>query len=154
MFERFTDRARRVVVLAQEEARTLGHDQVGTEHLLLGLIDQGEGVAAMVLESLGIGSEAVRQRVEEIVGRGDQAPSGRIRFAEQSKEVLKLSLSEALRFGHNYIGTEHILLGLLSEREGVAARVLTGLGADLGGARKQVIRILDEYRRQHGQQTS
>ena len=152
MFERFTDRARRVVVLAQEEARTLGHDQVGTEHVLLGLLDEGEGLAAKVLESLGIGSEAVRQRVAEIVGRGEQAPSGHIRFTEQTKDVLKLSLNEALQLGHNYIGTEHILLGLLREREGVAARVLTGLGADVQGARTEVIRILDEYRRKQGPQ--
>ena len=153
MFERFTDRARRVVVLAQEEARTLGHDHVNTGHILLGLVREGGGVAAKVLESLGIGSEAVRQRVEETVGRGDQAPTGHIRFAEQSKEVLKLALNEALRLGHHYVGTEHILLGLLREGEGEAARVLTGLGADLGGAREQTIRILDEYRRQHGPQT-
>src|ERR1700691_5228841 len=152
MFERFTDRARRVVVLAQEEARTLGHDQVGTEHVLLGLLDEGEGLAAKVLESLGIGSEAVRQRVAEIVGRGEQAPSGHIRFTEQTKDVLKLSLNEALQLGHNYIGTEHILLGLLREREGVAARVLTGLGADVQSARTEVIRILDEYRRKQGPQ--
>jgi ATP-dependent Clp protease ATP-binding subunit ClpC len=152
MFERFTDRARRVVVLAQEEARTLGHDQVGTEHVLLGLLDEGEGLAAKVLESLGIGSEAVRQRVAEIVGRGEQAPSGHIRFTEQTKDVLKLSLNEALQLGHNYIGTEHILLGLLREREGVAARVLTGLGADVQRARTEVIRILDEYRRKQGPQ--
>lgn len=156
MFERFTDRARRVVVLAQEEARTLGHDRVRTEHILLGLVDEGEGVAAKVLDSLGIGAESVHQRVTELVGRGAQAGEhlpGRIRFAEESKDVLKLALNEALRFGHHYIGTEHILLGLLREGEGAAAQVLTGLGADLDGAREETTRLLEEYRRRHGDQT-
>ena len=122
MFERFTDRARRVVVLAQEEARMLNHDYIGTEHILLGLIHEGEGVAAKALESLGISLEAVRQQVEEIIGQGQQAPSGHIPFTPRAKKVLELSLREALQLGHNYIGTEHILLGLIREGEGVAAR--------------------------------
>jgi ATP-dependent Clp protease ATP-binding subunit ClpC len=154
MFERFTDRARRVVVRAQEEARMLDHDHVGTEHVLLGLTHESiGGVAPKVLESLGIGLEAVRQRVTEVIGRGEQAPSGHIPFTEQAKKLLQLSLQESRDLGHNYIGTEHILLGLIREREGVAAQVLSGLGADLDGAREQVIRLLDEYRRKHGQQT-
>ncbi len=152
MFQRFTDRARRVVVLAQEEARTLDQDHVGTEHLLLGLVREGHGVAARVLESLGIGLETVRQRVQEAVGRGEQAPSGHIPFAPAAKEVLKLALSESAQVGHGYIGTEHILLGLISEGHGVAAQVLTGLGADLNGTREQVTRVLDEHRREHGHQ--
>src|ERR1035438_636575 len=118
MFERFTDRARRVVVLAQEEARMLNHNYIGTEHLLLGLIHEGEGVAAKVLESMGISLEAVRQQVEEIVGRGKDAPSGHIPFTPRAKKVLELSLREAQILGHNYIGTEHILLGLIREGEG------------------------------------
>ena len=130
MFERFTDRARRVVVLAQEEARMLNHDYIGTEHILLGLIREGDGVAAKALESLGISLEAVRQQVEEIIGRGQQAPSGHIPFTPRAKKVLELSLREALQLGHNYIGTEHILLGLIREGEGVAAQVLVKLGAD------------------------
>ncbi len=154
MFERFTDRARRVVVRAQEEARRLDHDYVGTEHLLLGLTHESVGgVGAGALESLGIGLEAVRQRVEQVIGRGQQAPSGHIPFTPQAKEVLKLALDESVQLGHHYIGTEHILLGLIREGDGVAAQVLTGLGADLDGAREQVIRLLDEYRREHGHQT-
>jgi ATP-dependent Clp protease ATP-binding subunit ClpC len=149
MFERFTDRARRVVVQAQEEARILDHNYIGTEHILLGLIHEGDGVAAKVLESLGISQETVRQRVEKVIGRGKQAPSGHIPFTPQSKKVLELALRESRALGHNYIGTEHILLGLIHEGDGVAAQVLTGLGADLNGAREQVIRILDEYRREH-----
>src|SRR6266498_1199434 len=121
MFERFTDRARRVVVLAQEEARMLNHNYIGTEHILLGLIHEGEGVAAKALESLGISLEGVRQQVEEIIGQGQQAPSGHIPFTPRAKKVLELSLREALQLGHNYIGTEHILLGLIREGEGVAA---------------------------------
>ena len=152
MFERFTDRARRVVVQAQEEARALDHDHVGTEHVLLGLTHESiGGLAAKVLESLGIGLEAVRQRVTEVIGRGEQAPSGRIPFTEQTKKLLQLSLEESRGLGHNYIGTEHILLGLIREREGVATTVLSELGADLDGAREQVIRLLDEYRRDHGE---
>ena len=154
MFERFTDRARRVVVQAQGEARTLDHTYLGPEHLLLGLTHEGiGGVGAGALESLGIGLEAVRQRVEQVIGRGEQAPSGHIPFTPQAKEVLKLALDESVQLGHSYIGTEHILLGLIREGDSVAAHVLTGLGADLDGAREQVIRLLDEYRREHGPQT-
>jgi len=153
MFERFTDRARRVVVQGQEEARTLDHTYLGPEHLLLGLTHGSiGGVGAGALESLGIGLEAVRQRVEEIIGRGKQAPSGHIPFTPQAKEVLKLALDESVQLGHSYIGTEHILLGLIREGDSVAAHVLTGLGADLDGAREQVVRLLDEYRREHGPQ--
>ena len=142
MFERFTDRARRVAVLAQEEARMLRHDYIGTEHILLGLIREGEGVAARALESLGISLEAVRQQVGGITGQGEQAPSGHIPFTPRAKNVLELSLREALQFGHNYIGTEHILLGLIREGEGVAAQVLVKLGADPGRVRQQVIQLL------------
>ncbi|MFZ5851871.1 MAG: ATP-dependent Clp protease ATP-binding subunit [Actinomycetota bacterium] len=145
MFERFTDRARRVVVLAQEEARMLNHNYIGTEHILLGLIHEGEGVAAKALESLGISLEAVRQQVEEIIGQGQQAPSGHIPFTPRAKKVLELSLREALQLGHNYIGTEHILLGLIREGEGVAAQVLVKLGADLSRVRQQVIQLLSGY---------
>src|SRR5213595_2353619 len=145
MFERFTDRARRVVVLAQEEARMLNHNYIGTEHILLGLIHEGEGVAAKALESLGISLEGVRQQVEEIIGQGQQAPSGHIPFTPRAKKVLELSLREALQLGHNYIGTEHILLGLIREGEGVAAQVLVKLGADLNRVRQQVIQLLSGY---------
>src|SRR5271170_3027586 len=145
MFERFTDRARRVVVLAQEEARMLNHNYIGTEHILLGLIHEGEGVAAKALESLGISLDAVRQQVEEIIGQGQQAPSGHIPFTPRAKKVLELSLREALQLGHNYIGTEHILLGLIREGEGVAAQVLVKLGADLSRVRQQVIQLLSGY---------
>jgi ATP-dependent Clp protease ATP-binding subunit ClpC len=172
LFERFTDRARRVVVLAQEEARMLDHTYVGTEHVLLGLIHEGEGVAARVLESLNISLEATRQRVEEIIGRGQgatdlpftpgakealetarrqaeeiisggrAAPVGHIPFTPRAKKVLELSLREALQLGHNYIGTEHILLGLIREGEGVAAQVLQQLGANLNRVRQMVIQLL------------
>jgi len=145
MFERFTDRARRVVVLAQEEARMLNHNYIGTEHILLGLIHEGEGVAAKALESLGISLDAVRQQVEEIIGQGQQAPSGHIPFTPRAKKVLELSLREALQLGHNYIGTEHILLGLIREGDGVAAQVLVSLGCDLNRARQQVIQLLHGY---------
>ena len=145
MFERFTDRARRVVVLAQEEARMLNHNYIGTEHILLGLIHEGEGVAAKALESLGISLEAVRSQVEEIIGQGQQAPSGHIPFTPRAKKVLELSLREALQLGHNYIGTEHILLGLIREGEGVAAQVLVKLGADLPRVRQQVIQLLSGF---------
>jgi len=145
MFERFTDRARRVVVLAQEEARMLNHNYIGTEHILLGLIHEGEGVAAKGLESLGISLEGVRAQVEEIIGQGQQAPSGHIPFTPRAKKVLELSLREALQLGHNYIGTEHILLGLIREGEGVAAQVLVKLGADLNRVRQQVIQLLSGY---------
>lgn len=145
MFERFTDRARRVVVLAQEEARLLNHSYIGTEHILLGLIHEGEGVAAKGLEALGISLEAVRAQVEEIIGQGGSSPSGHIPFTPRAKKVLELSLREALQLGHNYIGTEHILLGLIREGEGVAAQVLVKLGADLGRVRQQVIQLLSGY---------
>ncbi len=145
MFERFTDRARRVVVLAQEEARMLNHNYIGTEHILLGLIHEGEGVAAKGLESLAISLEGVRAQVEEIIGQGQQAPSGHIPFTPRAKKVLELSLREALQLGHNYIGTEHILLGLIREGEGVAAQVLVKLGADLNRVRQQVIQLLSGY---------
>ncbi|HEX9683856.1 MAG TPA: ATP-dependent Clp protease ATP-binding subunit [Acidimicrobiales bacterium] len=145
MFERFTDRARRVVVLAQEEARLLNHNYIGTEHILLGLIHEGEGVAAKALESLGISLEAVRSQVEEIIGQGSSSPSGHIPFTPRAKKVLELSLREALQLGHNYIGTEHILLGLIREGEGVAAQVLVKLGADLSRVRQQVIQLLSGY---------
>jgi ATP-dependent Clp protease ATP-binding subunit ClpC len=154
MFERFTDRARQVVVAAQAEARRLEHDYVGTEHLLLGLVhDEVGGVGAKALEALGISLQSVRQHIEEIVGRGEQAPSDRIPFTAQAKAALPLALEESRDLGHHYIGTEHLLLGLIREGNGVAAQVLTRLGADLDGARAQVIRLLAEYRREHGQGT-
>jgi ATP-dependent Clp protease ATP-binding subunit ClpC len=153
MFERFTDRARRVVVQAQAEARRLDHSYVGTEHVLLGLTHESiGGLAAKVLESLGIGLEAVRQRVEEVAGRGKQAPSGHIPFTPRTKKLLELALQESRALGHNYVGTEHILLGLIRQGDGVAAHVLSELGADLDGAREQVLRLLEEYRRKHGNQ--
>ena len=152
VFERFTDRARRVVVLAQEEARMLNHNYIGTEHILLGLIHEGEGVAAKALEGLGVSLEAVRQQVEEIIGQGQQAPSGHIPFTPRAKKVLELSLREALQLGHNYIGTEHILLGLLREGEGVAAQVLGKLGADLNRVRQQVIQLLSGFQGQPGRE--
>jgi ATP-dependent Clp protease ATP-binding subunit ClpA len=142
MFERFTDRARRVVVLAQDEARRLDHTWIGTEHILLGLIREGDGIAAKALESLGIGLDAVRQQVEEIIGQGQQAPSGHIPFTPRTKKVLELSLRESQELGHNYIGTEHILLGLIREGDGVAAQVLVLLGADQNRVRQQVIQLL------------
>src|SRR6186713_1092624 len=145
MFERFTDRARRVVVLAQEEARMLSHNYIGTEHILLGLIHEGDGIAAKALESLGVSLEAVRAQVEEIIGQGQQAPSGHIPFTPRAKKVLELSLREALQLGHSYIGTEHILLGLIREGEGVAAQVLVKLGADLNRVRQQVIQLLSGF---------
>src|SRR3974390_2483655 len=142
MFERFTDRARRVAVLAQEEGRMLNHDYVGTEHILLGRMGEGEGVAAKALESLGISGEAVRRQVVEIIGRGQQAPSGHVPLTPRTKKVLELSLREALQLGHNYVGTEHILLGLIREGEGVAVQVLVKLGADPSRIREQVIQLL------------
>jgi ATP-dependent Clp protease ATP-binding subunit ClpA len=145
MFERFTDRARRVIVLAQEEAALLNHDYIGTEHLLLGLAHEGQGVAAKALESLGIRLEALRSQVEEAIGRGQRAPSGHVPFSPRAKKVLELSLRESQQLGHNYIGTEHILLGLVREGEGVAAQVLVKLGADLSRARRQVIQLLSGY---------
>lgn len=145
MFERFTDRARRVVVLAQEEAKMLNHNYIGTEHILLGLIHEGEGVAAKALESLEISLDAVREQVQDIIGQGQQQPTGHIPFTPRAKKVLELSLREALQLGHNYIGTEHILLGLIREGEGVAAQVLVKLGADLNRVRQQVIQLLSGY---------
>ncbi|MCU1489786.1 MAG: ATPase domain protein [Acidimicrobiaceae bacterium] len=142
MFERFTDRARRVLVLAQEEARLLNHSFIGTEHILLGLIHEGEGLAAKALESLGIGLDAVREKVEETIGPAGSAPTGSPPFTPRAKKVLELSLREALQLGHNYIGTEHMLLGLVREGEGVAAQVLQSLGADLPRVRQQVIQLL------------
>jgi hypothetical protein len=142
MFERFTDRARRVVVLAQEEARHLDHNYIGTEHILLGLIHEGDGVAARALTALDISLEAVRGEVEEIVGHGAEESSGHIPFTPRAKKVLELSLREALALGHNYIGTEHILLGLIREGEGVAAQVLVKLGASFDLVRLKVIQIL------------
>ncbi len=150
MFERFTDRARRVVVLAQEEARLLNHNYIGTEHILLGLIHEGEGVAARGLESLGVNLEAVRSQVVEIIGQGSQAPSGHIPFTPRAKKVLELSLREALQLGHNYIGTEHILLGLIREGEGVAAQVLQKLGAELHKVRQTVIQLLSAAQGEEG----
>ena len=142
MFERFTDRARRVLVLAQQEARVLGHNFLGTEHLLLGLIRESDGVAAIALAQLGIGLDDVRDRVKDAIGPADLAPTGSPPFTPRAKKVLELSLREALQLGHNYIGTEHILLGLVREGEGVAANVLVGLGADLARVREQVVQIL------------
>jgi hypothetical protein len=142
MFERFTDRARRVIVLAQEEARLLDHDYIGTEHILLGLLREREGVAAKALQSLDISLEAVRAEVEQVIGRGQTTPGPQIPFTPRSKKVLELSLREARSLGHDYIGTEHILLGLIREGEGVAAQVLVKLGADLSRVRQQVIQLL------------
>jgi ATP-dependent Clp protease ATP-binding subunit ClpC len=142
MFERFTDRARRVVVLSQEHARLLGHSYIGTEHVLLGLIHEGEGVAAKVLTDLGVSLDAVRNQVEEIIGQGGTSPSGNIPFTPRVKKVIEYSLREGLHLGHNYIGTEHLLLGLIREGEGVAAQILTSLGLDLSIARQKVIQTL------------
>jgi ATP-dependent Clp protease ATP-binding subunit ClpC len=150
MFEKFSDRARRVIVLAQEEARQLHHDYIGTEHLLLGLIHEGRGVAAKALESLGISLEDVRRDVEEIVPPGEHERSGHIPFTPRAKKVLELSLRESQQLGHAYIGTEHILLGLIREGEGVAAQVLVKLGADLNRVREQVLQLLDTYAREPG----
>ena len=145
MFERFTDRARRVVVLAQEEARQLDHNYIGTEHILLGMIREGEGVAAQALAAMDISRDAVRQQVEEMIGRGKQGQtSGHIPFTPRAKKVLELSLRESLQLGHDYIGTEHILLGLVREGEGVAAQVLISLGAELDRVRQQVIQLLHD----------
>jgi ATP-dependent Clp protease ATP-binding subunit ClpC len=148
MFERFTDRSRRVIVLAQEEARMLNHGYIGTEHILLGLIREGDGYAARTLESLGISLDAVRQQVEEIVGRGQQAPSGHIPFTPRAKKVLELSLRESVQLGHNCIGPEHILLGMVRQGDGVAAQVLVTLGADLNRVRQQVIQLVHGYQGQ------
>ena len=146
MFERFTDRARQAVALAQEEATRLDHNYIGTEHILLGLLHEGTGVAARALDSLEISLDAVRQQVEEIIGRGQQAPSGHIPFTPRAKKVLELSLRESLQLGHTYIGTEHSLLGLIREGDGVAAQILVKLGAELNRVRQQVVQLL------HGRQ--
>src|ERR671926_93313 len=142
MFERFTERARQVVVLAQEEARTLKHNYIGTEHILLGLLREEEGLAARVLESLDITVERVRAQVVRIVGSGEEVTSGQIPFTPRAKKVLELALREALSLGHNYIGTEHILLGLVRENEGVAARILLDFDADAEKIRNEIIRML------------
>jgi prophage maintenance system killer protein len=144
LFHRFTERARRAVTLAQEEARELDHNYVGTEHLLLGLLRVPEGVAARALESLGISHQAVQAQVEEIIGRGQTSPRGHIPFTPRSKKVLELALREALQLGHNYIGSEHVLLGLVREGQGVAAQILVGLGADLPRVRQQVLELLED----------
>jgi ATP-dependent Clp protease ATP-binding subunit ClpA len=145
VFERFTDRARRVVTLAQVESKGLNHGYIGTEHILLGLISEGEGVAAKALKSLDISLDAVRYQIVDIIGKGQQPPTGHIPFTPRAKKALELALREALQLGHNYIGTEHILLGLIREREGVAAQVLMKLGADLNRVRQQVIQLLAGY---------
>jgi ATP-dependent Clp protease ATP-binding subunit ClpC len=154
MFERFTDRARRVLVLAQEEARLLNHNFIGTEHILLGLIHEGEGVAAKALESLGISLEAVREKVEETIGPAGSSTTGSPPFTPRAKKVLELSLREALQLGHNYIGTEHMLLGLVREGEGVAVQVLVSLGADLSRVRQQVIQLLSGYQSPGGKEAA
>jgi ATP-dependent Clp protease ATP-binding subunit ClpA len=145
VFERFTDRARQVVVLAHEEARLLKHNYIGTEHILLGLIHEREGVAAKALEQLGISLEAVRTQVEEIIGQGGSSPSGHIPFTPRAKKVLELSLREALQLGHDHIGTEHLLLGLMSEGEGIAAQVLVRLGAEVDAVRHQVKKLVSGH---------
>ena len=146
MFERFSDEARRVVVLAQEEARLLNHNYIGTEHILLGLVRDGEGVACRALETLGVSLDRMRRRVEEKIGHGSSAPSGHIPFTPRAKKVLELSLREALELGHNYIGTEHILLGLVREGEGVACQVLVEAGVELSRLRATVIQLLTDGR--------
>jgi ATP-dependent Clp protease ATP-binding subunit ClpA len=150
MLERFTDRARRAVALAAEEARMLNHNYLGTEHLLLGLIREGDGVAAQALELLGISLQAVRQEVEAIISRGEHVPSEVIPFTPRSKKVLDLSLRESLQLGHDYIGTEHILLGLIREGDGVAAQVLVKLGANPSRVRQQVIQLIDGQQSREG----
>jgi len=144
MFERFTDRARRVVVMAQEEARALNHNYIGTEHILLGLMNEGQGIAARALEALGVSPDATRQQVKEIIGHGEGTVPGHIPFTPRAKKVLELSLSEARQLGHAYIGTEHILLGLIREGDGVAAQILVEGGVRLDPARTQVIRLLHD----------
>jgi ATP-dependent Clp protease ATP-binding subunit ClpC len=152
MFERFDQRARRVVARAREEAKILNHNYIGTEHILLGLTHEGEGVAARALESLGTSLAAVRQQVEEIIGQGQQAPSGHMPFTKGAKLALELSLRESLQFNHGSIGGEHILLGLIREGDGVAAQVLVKLGADLNQMRQQVVQLLQEQEHQGGGQ--
>lgn len=142
MFERFTKRARRVIEVSQQRARTLNHDYLGTEHILLGPIQERDGVGAAVLRSLGVSLDGVRSAVEETIGAGTRSPDGHIPFTPQAKEVLQLSLRESLELGHNYIGSEHILLGLIREDEGVAALALAKAGVDLDAARNQVVRLV------------
>jgi ATP-dependent Clp protease ATP-binding subunit ClpC len=143
LFERFTERARQVVVLAQDEARGLRHNYIGTEHLLLGLFREEEGLAARVLESMAITIEEVRAQIKRIIGEGDEPVfTGQIPFTPRAKKVLELSLREAMTLGHNYIGTEHILLGIVRESEGVGARILLGFDADAEKIRNEVIRML------------
>ncbi|MFU0519906.1 Clp protease N-terminal domain-containing protein, partial [Gardnerella swidsinskii] len=142
MFERFTDRARRVIVLAQEEARSLQHNYIGTEHILLGLIREGEGIAAKALSSKGVGLEGTRKQVEEMIGKGTVSPAGHIPFTPHAKQVLELSLREALQLGHSYIGTEHILLGLIREGEGVGTQVLIKMEVDLGDLRSTTVDLI------------
>ena len=148
MFQRFTDRARRAVALAQEEARLLSHNYIGTEHLLLGLLHEGDGVAAKALTSLGVSWADVRRQVEEIIGQGRIPPTGPIPFTPRTKKVLELSLREALALGHHFIGTEHLLLAMLREGQGMAAQVLTRLGIDHSQVRERVLGLLDDQRRQ------
>ena len=150
MFERFTERARQVVVLAQDEARELRHDYIGTEHVLLGLLREEDGVAARVLASLGVELDAVRDEVVKIVGSGDEEPTGQIPFTPRAKKVLELALREALTIGHNYVGTEHLLLGIAREGEGVASRILDDLGADAERIRDEVINALSGTVRPRG----
>ena len=145
MFEQFTDRARAIVVLAQEEARLLDHPYIGTEHILLGLVREGEGVAALALKELEISLDDVRAQVEKIIGRGEGPVTGQVPFTPRAKKVLELSLREAMQLGHNYIGSEHLLLGLIREGEGIAAKVLVHLGADLDRVRQQVVQLLGGY---------
>ncbi len=145
MFERFTERARRVVVLAQEEARMLNHNYIGTEHMLLGLIHEGQGVAAKALVSLGLSLEAVRPQVEDLIGKGQSAPTGHIPFTPRAKKVLELALRESRQLGHNYIGTEHVLLGMVRQGDGVAVQILERLGADLHRVRQTLIALLEGY---------
>jgi hypothetical protein len=154
MFERFTERARHVVVLAQDEARAFKHNYIGTEHILLGLVREEEGLAARMLESLGISVEEVRAQVARILGQGDEATSGQIPLTQRAKKVLELALREALSLGHNYIGTEHILLGLVRENEGVAARILLGFGVDAEQIRDEIIRKLSGARRRQWEPAS
>src|SRR5947207_7406690 len=150
LFERFTERARQVVVLAQDEARALKHNYIGTEHILLGLLREEEGLAARVLESLDITVEEGRAQVARIVGQGDEGTTGQIPFTPRAKKVLELALREALSLGHNYIGTEHILLGLVRENEGVAARILLDFDADAEKIRNEIIRMLSGPGRRQG----
>jgi dihydroneopterin aldolase len=152
MFERFTERARKVVVLAQEEARRFGHGYIGTEHLLLGLLREDEGVAARALKRLNVTLRGAREQLESIVGYGEEDAGAQAPFTPRSKKVLELALREAMQLGHNYIGTEHILLGLARESEGVASQMLSSMGVTADGVREQVIRMLggEQPRRERG----